>query len=164
MGTAFDSIVAAGVVVSGGVVENSVLSHDVFVGTGARVQDSVLMDKVTVGAGAVVRRAIVDKNVKIPAGATIGVDHDLDRARGFTITESGLTVLSKGQHVPAPDAHEREMALAAAAELPEAVALAAATNHVTQDTLDKLVENQISAIGVSTGGSVALGEAANIDG
>lgn len=164
VGTALDSIVAPGVVVSGGVVENSVLSNDVFVGTGARVQDSVLMDKVTVGAGAVVRRAIVDKNVKVPAGATIGVDHDLDRARGFTITDSGLTVLSKGQHVPAPDAQERELALAAAAELPEALALATSTNHVAQDTLEKLVENQISAIASSTGGRADLSEEANIDG
>lgn len=146
IGAALDSIVAPGVVVSGGVVENSVLSNDVYVGTGARVQDSVLMDKVIVGAGAVVRRAIIDKNVRIPAGATIGVDPKLDKARGFAITETGLTVLSKGQVVPAPDEAERALALAAAAELPEALALAIGQDKIAQKTIDKVVENQVSAI------------------
>src|SRR6478752_461527 len=95
VGTALDSIVASGVVISGGIVEGSVLSNDVYVGTAARVLDSVLMDKVQVGAGAVVKRAIVDKNVRIPAGAAIGLDPELDRARGFKVTDSGITVLAK---------------------------------------------------------------------
>ena len=155
VGTALDSIVAPGVVVSGGVVESSVLSNDVYVGSGARVQDSVLMDRVRVGAGAVVRRAIIDKNVKIPAGATIGVDPELDRARGFTITASGLTVLSKGQVVSPPDAAERKLALAAAAELPEALALAVAHDQIAQEIVDKVVENQVAAIGSVNGGSPA---------
>ncbi len=152
VGAALDSIVAPGVVVSGGVVENSVLSNDVYVGSGARVQASVLLDKVTIGAGAVVRRAIIDKNVKVPAGATIGVDPDLDRARGFTITESGLTVLSKGQVVSPPD--EREMALArvAAAELPEALAIAVERDQLAQDTVDKIVQNQVEVVDSETGG------------
>ncbi|MFQ4148853.1 glucose-1-phosphate adenylyltransferase [Arthrobacter sp. LAPM80] len=145
VGAALDSIVAPGVVVSGGVVENSVLSNDVFVGSGARVQASVLMDKVIVGPGAVVRRAIIDKNVKIPAGATIGVDPALDRARGFAITESGLTVLSKGQLVPAPDAAEKALARAAAAEVPEALMLAVSRDEVAQATVDLVVKNQIKA-------------------
>ena len=155
VGTAFDSIVAPGVVVSGGVVENSVLSNDVYVGTGARVQDSVLMDKVTVGAGAVVRRAIIDKNVRIPAGAAIGLDPVLDRARGFVITESGLTVLRKGQLVPAPDAAEIALSIAAAAELPEALELAIAKDPQVRKTLDQVVENQLTAIVSASSGEEA---------
>jgi len=155
IGTALDSIVAPGVVVSGGVVENSVLSNDVFVGTGARVQDSVLMDKVMVGRGAVVRRAIIDKNVKIPAGATIGVDHELDRARGFTITESGLTVLSKGQVVSPPDAAELALAKAAAAELPAALKLAIHDDAALEATMDKVAGNQLEAAESECGGEPA---------
>ncbi|MFC8304685.1 glucose-1-phosphate adenylyltransferase [Specibacter sp. NPDC057265] len=146
VGTALDSIVAPGVVVSGGVVENSVLSNDVYVGTGARVQDSVLMDKVVVGAGAVVRRAIIDKNVHIPAGANIGVDPGLDRARGFAITESGLTVLSKGQVVPAPDDAEKALSKAAAGELPEALALAVGRAEISKATVDQVIDNQVTAV------------------
>ena len=151
IGTALDSIVAAGVVISGGVVESSVLSNDVYVGTGARVIESVIMDKVVVGAGAVVKRAIIDKNVRIPAGATIGVDPELDRARGFTITESGLTVLSKGQVVPVPDAAEKALAAAAAAELPEALRLAIDADRLSQDTMDLVVDNQLEAMASATG-------------
>lgn len=158
VGTALDSIVAPGVVVSGGVVENSVLSNDVFVGTGARVSDSVLLDKVVVGAGAVVRRAILDKNVHVPAGATIGVDPDLDRERGFAVTESGITVLSKGQVVPAPDAAEMTLAKVAASALPEALELAIAANRLSREALDLVVENQISATE-----SESLREEAKID-
>ena len=32
-------------------------------------------------------------------GATVGVDHDADRARGFTVTDSGITVVGKGEVV-----------------------------------------------------------------
>ncbi|WP_035765151.1 glucose-1-phosphate adenylyltransferase [Arthrobacter sp. H20] len=98
-GVARDSIVSSGVVVSGGEVQGSILATDVFVDERASITDSVVMDKVSVGPGAVIRRAIIDKNVRVPAGATIGVDRELDLSRGYTVTESGLTILSKGQMV-----------------------------------------------------------------
>lgn len=98
-GVAHDSIVSNGAVVSGGQVQGSILATDVFVDEGASVSGSVLMDKVSIGPGAIVRRAIIDKNVRVPAGARIGVDRELDLSRGYTVTESGLTILSKGQVV-----------------------------------------------------------------
>lgn len=98
-GVAHDSIVSNGAVVSGGEVQGSILATDVFVDEGASVSGSVLMDKVSIGAGAIVRRAIIDKNVRVPAGARIGVDRELDLGSGYTVTESGLTILSKGQIV-----------------------------------------------------------------
>ncbi len=98
-GVAHDSIVSNGVVISGGAVQGSVLATDVFVDEGADVTGSVLLDHVTIGSGAVVRKAIIDKNVHIPPGAKIGVDRELDLSRGFTVTDSGLTILSKGQTV-----------------------------------------------------------------
>jgi glucose-1-phosphate adenylyltransferase len=99
-GVALDSIISAGVIVSGGTVRRSVLSPDVVVHSRALVEDSVLLDGVDVGRDAVIRRAIIDKNVKIPAGARVGVDVAEDRARGFTISEGGIVVLGKGDVVP----------------------------------------------------------------
>ncbi len=99
VGHAVNSIVSPGAVISGGQVEGSVLSPDVSVHSWATVTDSVLMDGVKVGRHAVVRRAIVDKNVIIPEGVRIGVDPAEDRARGFTVTDSGIVVLGKGQVV-----------------------------------------------------------------
>jgi glucose-1-phosphate adenylyltransferase len=99
-GVALDSIISAGVIVSGGTVRRSVLSPDVIVHSRALVEDSVLLDGVDVGRDAIVRRAIIDKNVKIPAGARLGVVVAEGRARGFTISEGGIVVLGKGDVVP----------------------------------------------------------------
>jgi glucose-1-phosphate adenylyltransferase len=98
--TASDSIVCAGSIVSGASVDGSVVGTDVYVSGGARVERSVLLDNVTIGKGAVVRNAILDKNVTVPDGAEIGVDPDADRARGFTVSDGGVTVLGKGQQIP----------------------------------------------------------------
>ncbi len=100
VGQAIDSMVCAGVIVSGGTVRRSVLSPGVRVREGALVEDSVVMHDVDVGVGAVVRRAIVDKNVQVPEGARIGVDHERDRER-FAISDGGVVVIGKGQKIEA---------------------------------------------------------------
>jgi glucose-1-phosphate adenylyltransferase len=91
-----DSIVSLGTVVTGGIVERSVLSPNVRVHSRSLVTDSVLMDNVTVGKDATIRRAILDKDVVVSDGAAVGVDKNRDIARGFTVTDSGITVVPKG--------------------------------------------------------------------
>jgi glucose-1-phosphate adenylyltransferase len=99
-GQALDSMVCAGVVISGGTVRRSVLSPGVQVHSGARVDGAVLLNGADVGRGAVVRRAIVDKNVTIAPGAQVGVDLDRDRER-FAVSPGGVVVIGKGQTVEA---------------------------------------------------------------
>lgn len=94
-GTMIDSIISLGCVLSGAHIERSVLGPWVKAESGSAVVDSILFDRVEVKPGAVVRRAIIDKNVVIHEGAQVGVDHDHDRARGFTVTDSGITVVEK---------------------------------------------------------------------
>jgi glucose-1-phosphate adenylyltransferase len=97
-GHALDSMVCAGVVISGGVARRSVLSPGVHLHSYAEVEGSILMHGVDVGRGAVVRRAIVDKDVRIGPGATIGVDPAADRER-FKVSAGGVVVVSKGEVV-----------------------------------------------------------------
>ena len=149
VGTALDSIVSNGVVISGGIVEGSVLSNDVYVATSSRVIDSVLMDKVQVGEGAVINRAIIDKNVKIPAGAAIGLDADLDRARGFKVTDSGITVLAKGQTVPEPAEEERQLAARNLHLVPNAIKAATGLHPDLRESVDRLAESKASDAAVA---------------
>jgi glucose-1-phosphate adenylyltransferase len=99
-GMALDSMVCAGVVVSGGVVRGSVLSPGVRVHSRAEVDGAVLLHGVDVGRDAVVRNAILDKNVQVAPGATIGVDPVADRER-FHISPGGIVVIAKGASVDA---------------------------------------------------------------
>jgi glucose-1-phosphate adenylyltransferase len=99
-GHALDSMVCAGVVVSGGEVRRSVLSPSVHIHSHASIDESVLMPGVQVGRNAVIRRAIVDKHVVFEPGAQVGVDRAADRER-FTVSDAGIVVIGKGERVEA---------------------------------------------------------------
>jgi glucose-1-phosphate adenylyltransferase len=99
-GQAIDSMVCAGVVISGASARRSVLSPGAHLHSWAEVEDAILMPGVDVGRNAVVRRAIVDKNVRIAEGAQIGVDAEADRER-FVVSDGGVVVIGKGAVVEA---------------------------------------------------------------
>ena len=99
VGRAVNSVISNGVIISGALVRESVLSPGVRVEEHATVERSVIMDSTIVGANALVRNAIIDKNVVIPPGAQIGVDKEHDLARGFAVSDGGVTAVGKGQQV-----------------------------------------------------------------
>jgi glucose-1-phosphate adenylyltransferase len=95
VGAAYNSLISAGSIVSGGEIFRSILSPGVRVHSYSRIDESILMDDVNVGRHARIRRAIVDKSVKIPEGYRIGFDPEED-AKKFTLSPSGVVVIPKG--------------------------------------------------------------------
>jgi glucose-1-phosphate adenylyltransferase len=98
LGIALDSIVAHGCIVSGGRVQNSVLSPNVRVNSYSEVRDSILMENVDIGRHCRIRKAIIDKDVVIPPGTEIGYSAAKDKKR-YHITPSGIVVIPKGMEV-----------------------------------------------------------------
>jgi glucose-1-phosphate adenylyltransferase len=94
-GIAFDSVVGAGSIISGGELRRTVASYDVYAGRDSVVESSVLMPSVRIGDGARVKNAILDKSVIVEPGASVGFDLDRDRQR-FTVSPGGIVVVGKG--------------------------------------------------------------------
>jgi glucose-1-phosphate adenylyltransferase len=98
LGIALDSIVSHGCIVSGGRVQNSVLSPNVRVNSYSEIQESILMENVDIGRHCRIRKAIIDKDVTIPPETEIGYDLEQDR-KLYYVTPSGLVVIAKGTEV-----------------------------------------------------------------
>ena len=97
-GMAINSIVAAGTIVSGAVVRNSVVSHDVRVNSYADVDSSIVFSHVNIGRHCRIRHAIIDRDVHIPDGTVIGYDPAEDK-RNYFVSPSGLTVVTRDYSV-----------------------------------------------------------------
>ncbi|MGQ9798811.1 MAG: glucose-1-phosphate adenylyltransferase [Ignavibacterium sp.] len=94
IGRTLNSLVCDGTIVSGGLVERSILGANVRINSYSYVTDSILFHNVWVGRHARIRRAIIDKNVVIPEGYEIGFDPETDKKK-FTVTETGIVVIPK---------------------------------------------------------------------
>ena len=95
VGTALNSIISNGCIISGGNVKRSILSPKVTIHSFAEIEDSILLEGVDVGRNARIKRTIIDKEVQIPPGMEIGYHLDED-AKRFTVTASGIVAVPKG--------------------------------------------------------------------
>jgi glucose-1-phosphate adenylyltransferase len=93
-GIVLDSIICGGAIVSGGKVEQSIISPNVRVNSYAEIRESYLMDGVVVGRNCRIRRAIIDKDVNIPPDTTIGYDIEEDKKR-FDVSSSGIVIIPR---------------------------------------------------------------------
>ncbi|HUH64263.1 MAG TPA: glucose-1-phosphate adenylyltransferase [Terracidiphilus sp.] len=93
-GSATNSIITAGVIISGASVSNCVLSQDVRVNSYSEIDSTIMFSHVNVGRHCRIRRAIIDRDVHIPEGTVIGYDPVEDKRRYF-VTPSGLTIVTR---------------------------------------------------------------------
>ncbi|MBI5417045.1 glucose-1-phosphate adenylyltransferase [Candidatus Poribacteria bacterium] len=93
-GTALDSIVSNGCIISGGKVQRSILSPNCRINSYADVIDSVLMEGVEVGRYCKIKKAIIDKEIVIPPGTIIGYNLEED-AKKFKVTDSGIVIIPR---------------------------------------------------------------------
>ena len=93
-GMAVNSVITAGVIISGASVYNSVLSQDVRVNSYSDVDSSIIFSHVNIGRHCRIRRAIIDRDVHLPEGTVIGYDPVEDKRRHF-VTPSGLTIVTR---------------------------------------------------------------------
>jgi glucose-1-phosphate adenylyltransferase len=105
MGLALDSLVSLGCIISGARVTRSVLSPGVRVDCHATVETCLLFSGVQVCAHSRIRNCIVDHNLRIPEHAVIGLDPEINRREGHTVTDSGLVIV----HAESPGVSVQEM-------------------------------------------------------
>ncbi|MDV7103324.1 glucose-1-phosphate adenylyltransferase [Vibrio sp. TH_r3] len=91
-GIFINSLISSGVIISGGSVQNSVLSPNVRINDGATVADSILFDDVEVGENCQLKNCIIDKHVKVPNGTKIGLN-PVEDAKHFAISDNGIVVV-----------------------------------------------------------------------
>ena len=93
-GMAVNSVITAGVIISGDQVSNCVVSQDVRVNSYSEVDASIIFSHVNIGRHCRIRRAIIDRDVHLPEGTVIGYDPVEDK-RHYFVTPSGLTIVTR---------------------------------------------------------------------
>ena len=92
-GSAVDSLVPGGCIISGAEIRRSLLFSDVRVLDHSLVEDCVVLPNVHIGERCRVRRAVLDRHCRLPAGTVIGEDPEAD-ARRFHRTAKGITLVT----------------------------------------------------------------------
>ena len=94
-GSAVDSMVSGGCIISGGAVKKSLLFSDVRVNSYSSIEESVILPDVVIKRGCKIKKAIIDAACIIPPNTVIGYDHEQDEARGFRVTKGGVVLVTR---------------------------------------------------------------------
>lgn len=91
-GSAVQSMIAAGCIVSGSTIQRSILSYGVRVHSFCDIQDSIIGPYAVINRNCHVKNAIVDREVVMPPGTVIGENPEEDRKR-HVVSDSGIVVV-----------------------------------------------------------------------
>lgn len=94
IGTALNSVVSAGCIVSGSTVEQSILFNNVRVNSYSHVNKSVILPRCDIGRHCRLTKVVVNSDCRIPEGTVIGEDPAADAAR-FYRNSDGITLVTQ---------------------------------------------------------------------
>ncbi|EIJ42530.1 glucose-1-phosphate adenylyltransferase [Beggiatoa alba B18LD] len=92
-GMAVDSMVSGGCIISGAMIENSLLFSNVIVNDYSTLKDCVILPDVRIGQHCRLNKVIIDKGCYIEAGTVIGEDLAED-AKRFYVSEKGVVLVT----------------------------------------------------------------------
>jgi glucose-1-phosphate adenylyltransferase len=92
-GMAINAMVSGGCIISGAMINQSLLFSNVRVDERSTIHRSVILPNVRVRENCRIQNAILDEGCEIPVGTTIGVDRVADAAR-FHVTEGGIVLVT----------------------------------------------------------------------
>ncbi len=92
-GKALDSIVSGGCVISGALLNHSLLFSQVKLRSYTVVEDSVVLPEVDIGRHCHIKRAIIDRGCHLPEHTVIGEDPEADTQR-FRVTPNGIILVT----------------------------------------------------------------------
>lgn len=94
-GEALNSLVSGGCIISGATLRRTVCFSNVKVMSYSQVDESVILPNVEIGRGCTIKKAIIDRGCVIPDNTQIGVDHGMDKQRGFRVSDGGVVLVTR---------------------------------------------------------------------
>lgn len=94
-GTAIDSSVSGGCIISGSTVKRSVVFSNVRVHSYSTIKEAVILPEVEIKRNCKLKRVIIDRGSVVPEGSVIGYDHELDRKNGFRVSANGIVLVTR---------------------------------------------------------------------
>ncbi len=94
-GTAIDSMISPGCIISGSKVTRSIVSQMVRIHSYCDIEDSIISGDVTIARHVKIRKAIIDERIEIPSGVELGYNLEEDKKK-FIVTEQGIVVVPQG--------------------------------------------------------------------
>ena len=93
-GSAVNSVVSAGCIISGARVDQSLLFTNVYIHSYSSLKRAIILPEVDVGENVHMTNVVIDRGVQIPEGLVVGEDPKLD-AKRFYRTENGVCLITQ---------------------------------------------------------------------
>lgn len=93
-GTAVNSMICDGCIISGAHISNSLLHTNVVANEGTTIKESVVLPDCTIGEHCKLKRVILDRHCNVPAGMMIGYSQTQDN-KYFQVSEEGVVLVTQ---------------------------------------------------------------------